>query len=165
MASHIILGIDPGYGRTGYGIIAGERAEPYLVEAGCIETDKNSEHEARLEEIYVALQNIIVRTQPYLMAVEKLFFAQNTTTAIRVAETRGVILLLARQQRLLVREYTPLEVKMAVCGYGRADKRQVQEMVTRMLKLNAPPRPDDAADAVAIALTASAYAHTHTHTL
>lgn len=163
MEHKIILGIDPGYGRMGYGVIAGARAEPRLVDAGCIETNPKDAHEARLGEIYATLQNVIAREKPTMIAVEKLFFAQNTTTAIRVAETRGIVLLLAHQRGIAIREYTPLEVKMAVCGYGRADKRQVQEMVMRMLKLAAPPRPDDAADAVAVALTASAHAHTHTH--
>ncbi len=157
MKPQVILGIDPGYGRTGYGVVRITHGNPAFLLAGCIETHPGDPLAARLKVIYNELGHIIARTKPDEVALEKLFFAKNTATALRVAETRGVILLLAEERRLPMREFTPLEVKMAVSGYGRAEKRQVQYMVAKLLDLVGAPKPDDAADALAIAITASAH--------
>ncbi|TSC72340.1 MAG: crossover junction endodeoxyribonuclease RuvC [Parcubacteria group bacterium Gr01-1014_70] len=151
----IILGIDPGYGRVGYGLIQKENAALSYLTAGCIETEKTESASQRLHSIYQRLTALMSAEPPHLVALEQLFFAKNTKTALRVAETRGVLLLLAQEHNLPFREFTPLQVKMATCGYGRADKTQMQHMVMRILKLPAIPEPDDAADALAIALTAA----------
>lgn len=153
----IILGIDPGYGRTGYGVIGVDGAKTSYIAAGCIETSKDAALEQRLLHIYDDLERIIQSERPDALALEKLFFAKNAKTALRVAETRGIILLLSIKKGLALREFTPLEVKMAVCGYGRAEKSQVQYMVAKILNIPSAPKPDDAADALAIAITAAAY--------
>ncbi len=147
-----IIGIDPGTGILGFGIIEVTRSKPQLVDAGVIRTPVNEDDAVRLATIYEELTDIIVDTKPTVMSVEKLFFAQNVTTAMTVAQARGVILLCGQQVGLQIFEYTPLQIKQAVTGYGRADKKQMQEMVRLTLRLSAIPRPDDAADAVAIAI-------------
>ena len=153
--SSIILGIDPGYGRVGYGLIRKEGSSLAYITAGCIETNKIDSPSKRLHTIYQQLNSIIAKESPQLLALEQLFFAKNTKTALRVAETRGIFLLLSEEYKIPLREFTPLQVKMATCGYGRADKAQVQQMIMRIFKLSSPPQPDDAADALAIALTAA----------
>jgi len=136
------LGIDPGSALVGYGLVEEDRALDY----GCIKTQNQL---TLLEE---QLQAILKKHQPDAVAVEKLFFSQNTKTALKVGESRGVIMLLISRSRIPVAEYTPLEVKLAVTGYGRADKKQIQLMVKNLLKLPEIPQPDDAADALAVAL-------------
>ena len=151
----IILGIDPGYGRVGYGLIRKESSTLSCVAVGCIETEKTDSPAKRLHTVYKKLNAIIIAETPHLIAIEQLFFAKNSKTALRVAETRGILLLLSEEHALPMREFTPLQVKMATCGYGRADKKQIQNMIMRIFKLSSPPQPDDAADALAIALTAA----------
>lgn len=136
------MGIDPGSALVGYGLVEEDRALDY----GCIKTQNQL---TLLEE---QLQAILKKHQPDAVAVEKLFFSQNTKTALKVGESRGVIMLLISRSRIPVAEYTPLEVKLAVTGYGRADKKQIQLMVKNLLKLPEIPQPDDAADALAVAL-------------
>ena len=147
-----IIGIDPGTGILGFGIIEIAKGKPQLVDAGVIRTPVKEDDAVRLQTIYDELTDIIADTKPSEMAVEKLFFAQNVTTAMTVAQARGVVLLCGMQSQLKIAEYTPLQIKQAVTGYGRADKRQIQEMVRVLLALKETPKPDDCADALACAL-------------
>lgn len=151
-----ILGIDPGFGRVGFGIIEGNKQGWRPVVYGCIETDPKKTLIERLTDISDELNRIIKKYQPTISAVEELFFAKNVTTALSVAQARGVILLSLCQAKLPVHEYTPNEVKQAITGTGRADKQQMQRMVQMHLGLKAIPKPDDAADALAVALTCGA---------
>lgn len=153
MASSIILGIDPGIARMGYGVVEAQGNRIRAVAFGCIETFPDSPMPNRLGQIYDELTDIIARYRPHVMAVEELFFYRNTTTAFVVGQARGVAILCAVQADVDVAEYTPMQVKQAVTGYGRADKRQIQEMVRVLLNLTERPKPDDTADALAIALT------------
>lgn len=148
-----ILGIDPGTGILGFGVIeaAGKRAQ--LVDAGVIRTPIHEDDAIRLQTIYEELTDIITATNPTVMSVEKLFFARNVTTAMTVAQARGVVLLCGKQADLTIFEYTPMQIKQAITGYGKADKKQMQEMVRVLLGLQEVPKPDDAADALAAALT------------
>jgi crossover junction endodeoxyribonuclease RuvC len=130
-------------------------SKPTLVDAGVITTPPHTEESDRLITIFEELSQIILDTKPTIMAVEKLFFAQNVTTAINVAQARGVILLTGKQAGLQLFEYTPLQIKMALTGYGRASKSQIQEMVKVLLSLKEIPKPDDCADALAVALVHS----------
>ncbi|MCA9327028.1 crossover junction endodeoxyribonuclease RuvC [Candidatus Saccharibacteria bacterium] len=148
-----ILGIDPGTGILGFGIIELHKGKPVLVDAGVIRTPVHEDDAVRLQTIYEELSDIIAETKPTHMAVEKLFFARNVTTAMTVAQARGVVLLAGKQADLELYEYTPLQIKMAIAGYGRADKKQMQEMVRLHLNLAEVPKPDDCADALAAALT------------
>jgi crossover junction endodeoxyribonuclease RuvC len=148
-----ILGIDPGTGILGFGVIDIQKGKPVLVDAGVIRTPAHEDDVVRLQTIYDELTDIITQTQPTHMAVEKLFFARNVTTAMTVAQARGVVLLCGSQNNLEIAEYTPLQIKMAITGYGRADKKQIQEMVRIHLGLTEVPKPDDCADALAAALT------------
>ncbi len=148
-----ILGIDPGTGILGFGVIDIIKGNPVMVDAGVIRTPVHEDDSVRLQTIFEELTDIIVETKPDQMAVEKLFFARNVTTAITVAQARGVVLLAGRQAGLELFEYTPLQIKMAITGYGKADKKQVQEMVRLHLNLAEVPQPDDCADALAAALT------------
>lgn len=148
-----ILGIDPGTGILGFGVIDVVKGKPQLVDAGVIRTPVHEEDAIRLETIFDELTAIIKETQPTHMSVEKLFFARNVTTAMTVAQARGVVLLAGKQAKLELAEYTPLQIKMAITGYGRADKKQMQEMVRLHLGLSEVPKPDDCADALAAALT------------
>lgn len=148
-----ILGVDPGTGILGFGVIEVEKTKTQLVDAGVIRTPIKEDDAVRLHNIYDELTDIIAETKPTIMSVEKLFFARNVTTAMTVAQARGVVLLCGKQSQLEIFEYTPMQIKMAITGYGKADKRQVQEMVRNVLKLNDILRPDDCADAVAAALT------------
>lgn len=147
-----ILGIDPGYGITGFGLIEAERGASHLLRCGAIATPAGTEFSARLEMIYNDMTQLLQMTKPDAVAIEELFFGHNVTTAIGVAQSRGVILLAVRQAGIPVFEYKPMQVKQAVVGYGNATKHQVMEMTKRLLHLEKSPKPDDAADAVAIAL-------------
>lgn len=148
-----ILGIDPGLAIVGWGVVDRQNGMSFCpVAYGSINTPAKTEVGFRLALIYKNLNRIIDKYQPEEMAVEELFFNTNQTTGIAVAEARGVILLVAEQRGIPVYGYTPLQVKQAVVGYGRAEKRQVIDMVTRLLGLPEPPKPDDTADAIAIAL-------------
>jgi crossover junction endodeoxyribonuclease RuvC len=148
-----ILGVDPGTGILGFGIIESSGGKAQLVDAGVIRTPVKEDDAVRLLTIYDELTDIIESTKPELMSVEKLFFARNVTTAITVAQARGVVLLCGKQAQLDIYEYTPLQIKMALTGYGKADKKQIQEMVRIVLNLSEVPKPDDCADALAAALT------------
>ncbi len=150
-----ILGIDPGTGILGFGVIEVNRPKPSLVTAGVITTPAHTPLEERLEEIFDGLTMIIEETKPDIMSIEKIFFAQNITTAISVSHARGVAMLTGRRARLKIAEYTPLQIKQTLTGYGRASKKQVQEMVKIHLSLSSTPKPDDAADALAAAITHS----------
>lgn len=147
-----ILGVDPGYAITGYSIIEYVNGKFYLKKAGAIITDKDTYFPDRLAEIYKDIDKIIKEEKPEIMSIEELFFNTNTTTAIKVAQARGVILTAARLNGIKIAEYTPLQVKQAVCGYGRASKEQVQYMVKTILKVNALPKLDDVTDSMAIAI-------------
>ncbi len=147
-----ILGIDPGYGITGFGLVDAQRGQFRLLRCGAITTPAGMDFSARLEIIYEDMKELLKVAQPDVVAIEELFFGQNVTTGIGVAQSRGVILLAIRQAGLEVYQYKPMQVKQAVVGYGNATKHQVQDMTKRLLGLNAMPKPDDAADAIAIAL-------------
>ena len=151
-----ILGIDPGTATTGFGLISKTGAKLTLSDCGVISTPKTLDMPKRLTILFDDLTEIIKHHQPDAVAVEKLFFTSNITTAMSVSQARGIILLVAAQQNIPVAEYTPLQVKMSATGYGKATKKQVQEMVKKILKLNTTPKPDDAADALAIAICHSA---------
>ena len=148
----IVIGIDPDLARVGYGVIDVRNQNPEPVCYGCIESGKDQPASVRLLHIYTELTALITKYPPAHIAVEKLFFSKNITSAMGVSEARGVILLLAEQQKIPVTEYTPNQVKQAITGSGKADKRQMQEMISRLLRLDAIPKPDDAADALSIAL-------------
>jgi crossover junction endodeoxyribonuclease RuvC len=148
-----ILGIDPGTGILGFGVIEVAHGKAQLVDGGVIRTPVKEDDAVRLLTIYEELTDIIAASKPTEMAVEKLFFAQNVTTAMTVAQARGVVLLCGMQAEMRIAEYTPLQIKQALTGYGRADKKQIQEMVRVILALKEIPKPDDCADALAAALT------------
>lgn len=148
----IILGIDPGTATTGYGVIEKKGGQIKDIDHGCILTESSESLEKRLDTIFEELTKIIKKFQPEMAAVEELFFASNTKTAISVGHGRGVILLACERSKVPVYEYTPLQVKQAVCGYGRAEKKQIQKMVQTLLNLSKMPKPDDAADGLAIAI-------------
>lgn len=150
-----ILGIDPGTGILGFGVIEVEKGKAQLVDAGVIRTPVKEDDAVRLQTIFEELTDIIVATKPQIMSVEKLFFARNVTTAMTVAQARGVVLLCGKQAGMTIFEYTPMQIKLAVTGYGKADKKQMQEMVRMILNLDEVPKPDDCADAIAAALTHS----------
>ena len=149
----VILGIDPGYAIVGWGLVEYKNNSFSPLRYGAITTDAEMDFNERLEVIFDDLNEIIEAFKPEAMAIEKLYFATNQKTAIMVAEARGVILLSAKRKGLPIYEYTPLQVKTAVTGYGKAKKPQVIEMTRRLLKLPTVPKPDDTADALAIALT------------
>ncbi len=157
-----ILGIDPGFAIVGWGIIEYSGSRFRVIAYGSIETPAKTRMEERLATIYGDLSEIIDKYRPDEMAIEELFFNTNITTGIRVAQARGVLLLCAEQKGVKVFEYTPLQVKQAVVGYGRAEKKQVITMVTSFLGLREPPKPDDTADALAIAVC---HAHSGTSRL
>ena len=148
----IILGIDPGFAIVGWGVIESVRGNIRPIAFGAITTPAHTDLESRLYTISKELETIIEKYKPDEMAIEELFFNTNITTGIAVAEARGVILCTAYRLGVKISEYTPLQVKQAVVGYGKAEKKQVIAMVTSILKLPKPPKPDDAADAVAIAI-------------
>lgn len=150
-----IIGIDPGTGILGFGVIDVKNNKATLVDAGVIRTPVHENDAVRLQTIFDELTEIILATKPTHMSVEKLFFARNVTTAMTVAQARGVVLLCGKQAGLEIFEYTPMQIKQAVTGYGKAEKKQIQEMVRVILQLKAVPKPDDAADALAAAITHS----------
>ncbi|NLO55618.1 MAG: crossover junction endodeoxyribonuclease RuvC [Thermovirga sp.] len=149
----VCLGIDPGLGKLGYGVVIEEKSVMRAGEFGCIKTEPGTPVEARILQIHEKLRPLIERTGPELLSVERLFFGRNTTTAENVFQVRGVVLLLAARHGIPLVQPKPSEVKLAVCGNGRAEKSQVQKMVFRLLRLESIPCQDDAADALAIALT------------
>lgn len=151
-----IIGIDPGYAIVGYGIVDYNSNHFSVVDFGAVTTKAHTPFADRLSAIYDGLTQLITTYKPDAMSIEKLFFNTNTTTAIDVAQARGVIVLAAAQGGLDIAEYTPLQVKQSVVGYGRAEKKQVQEMTRLMLNLKSVPKPDDTADALALAIC---YAH------
>lgn len=152
MQTLIVLGIDPGTALCGYGIVRADGDEMTLVTCGAISTPAKTPLDQRLLKIHADLTALIREYKPDQAAIEKLFFARNTTTAMSVGHARGVAMLAVVQANLVLAEYTPNEVKQAVSGYGGADKHQMQEMVKLLLHLETVPKPDDAADAVAIAI-------------
>ncbi len=148
----IILGIDPGYAIVGYGVIEYKNNHFTVIDYGAILTDAGTPFNIRLEKIYDGMCRIIERHRPEAMAVEKLFYNNNAKTVIDVSQARGVIMLAAQKNGVPAFEYTPLQVKQSVVGYGRAEKKQVQEMTRRILALEKVPKPDDTADALAMAI-------------
>ncbi len=148
-----IIGIDPGTGILGFGVVDMKAGKTTLVTGGVITTPAHTPLDERLEEIFDGLTAIILETKPDAMSIEKLFFSQNVTTAISVAQARGVAMLTGRRAKLPIAEYTPQEIKQTLTGYGKADKKQVQEMVRLQLNLTEVPKPDDCADALAAAIT------------
>jgi crossover junction endodeoxyribonuclease RuvC len=149
---NLVLGVDPGTAITGYGLVWSQGDDLRLVDYGAITTPSDESLPQRLQEIYRQLTALIQARQPAAAAVEKLFFSRNVRTALSVGQARGVALLAMANAELEIHEYTPLEVKQAVVGYGRATKEQVQEMVKMLLGLDSVPQPDDAADAIAVAI-------------
>jgi crossover junction endodeoxyribonuclease RuvC len=148
-----ILGIDPGTATTGWGLVSIDGGKMKAQSCGCILTPPKQNQAVRLAHIYSELDNIIKKTKPDVFAIEKLFFINNIKTAMTVGEARGVCLLVAQQHGLPIFEYTPLQVKQSLTGYGKAEKNQIQMMVKSLLKLKEIPKPDDMADALAIAIT------------
>ena len=148
----VVFGIDPGYAIIGWGAVS-FRANTYkALGFGAVETQAHTDFNQRLEIIYDEIYSVLERCRPDALSIEKLYFTTNKTTAIKVAQARGVILLAAQKLRIPIYEYTPLQVKTAVTGYGKAKKPQVMEMARRLLHLDEVPKPDDAADALAIAI-------------
>ena len=151
----IILGVDPGTATTGYGVIkkgTGNNPKLIVVDYGCILTDKSLSDAERLKILYNKLNTLIQKNRPKVLAVESIYFFKNLKTAMPVSQAKGVILLAAAKNKIPVYEFTPLQMKMAVVGYGRAEKKQVQKMIQILLNLQELPKPDDAADALGIAL-------------
>lgn len=148
----VILGIDPGTAITGYGIVSNKSGNLEMIDFGCINTSPKTIMPDRLVEIHSGMNRIINKYKPDVVACEELFFFKNLKTAITVAQARGVVLTSARLGKIPVAEYTPLQVKQAISGYGRADKKQMQKMVKVILNLDIIPEPDDAADALAVAI-------------
>lgn len=155
-----ILGIDPGIAIVGFGFIDKLGSKLVPVQYGCIQTEAHTDPSLRLQQVYDSMVALIDKYKPDAVAIEKLFFNRNVTTALTVGEARGVLILAAVQKGLPIAEYTPLQVKQAIVGYGKAEKKQVQEMVKLFLHLQAVPKPDDVADALAIAIC-----HAHSSTL
>ncbi|MDR1835465.1 MAG: crossover junction endodeoxyribonuclease RuvC [Fusobacteriaceae bacterium] len=166
-----VIGIDPGTAIVGYGILDYEKNKFTPVDYGCIFTDKDTPMEKRLVEIYDGLSALLDKYKPEHLAIEELFYFRNATTVIPVGQARGIILLAAAQRNISIKGYTPPQVKVGVTGYGKAEKKQVQQMVQRLLNLREIPKPDDAADALALAVThinalhSLAYGLTSTRTL
>ncbi len=146
-----VLGIDPGLALTGYGLVEGN-GSLVLVEMGSITTPSSLSLPERLRILYQDFSALLERLQPDAVAVEELFFGKNVRTAIAVGQARGVVMLAVAQAKIPLHEYTPLQVKEALTGYGRADKQQVQKMICFLLGLSSPPKPDDVADAIAVAI-------------
>lgn len=147
-----ILGVDPGYATIGFGMVQAQRAEYRLLQYGVITTPADMPFPQRLQVIYDDMSRLLETLRPDALSIEELFFGHNVTTGIGVAHGRGVILLAASQANVPIFEYKPAQVKQAVCGYGKAEKRQVMDMTRRLLKMEEAAKPDDAADAIALAL-------------
>ncbi len=148
----IILGIDPGYAIVGFGLIGYTKGRFSVIEYGSVTTPAHTKTELRLAEIYDGICELCEKYKPDALSIEELFFNSNAKTAVNVCQARGVILLAATKYRIPIYEYTPLQIKQSVTGYGRAEKQQVISMVTTLLSLDAPPKPDDTADALAAAI-------------
>ncbi len=148
----LTLGIDPGLATTGYGLIRENRDKLVFVDHGIICTSKNESSQNRLRTIYMNVKKLATDYKPRVIAIEKIFFSRNRKTALPVSQARGIMLLAAAQLNIPVFEYSPADVKVAVTGYGSADKKQIQQMVKHLLRLTDIPKPDDAADALAIAI-------------
>lgn len=148
-----ILGIDPGTAITGFGVIDYDGKTFKFVDAGVIRTPKEQPMNERLSTVYDEMHELLKEFKPDVLSIELLFFARNVTTAMTVGQSRGIVMLAATQAGIPIYEYTPMQVKQAVTGYGKADKKQIQEMVKNLLKLDQIPKPDDAADGLAIAIT------------
>jgi len=148
----IVIGIDPGVARLGYGVIKVDKGVATPLCYGCIQTKAGRRQAERLLAIYTEITALLTKYPPDFLAIEKLFFTKNVTSAMSVSEVRGVILLAAEQHNIPVEEYTPNQIKQAITGSGRADKEQMQEMIKRLLHLDEVPKPDDAADGLSIAL-------------
>lgn len=149
-----ILGIDPGIADTGYGLITSENHKIIALDYGSIVTDKKHDMAKRLVQLELELVSLIKKYKPEIIGIEQLFFCNNAKTIISVGQARGVVMLTAAKHKLLIKEFTPLQVKQGVTGYGKADKKQIQQMVKTILGLKEIPKPDDAADALAIAICA-----------
>lgn len=147
-----IIGIDPGYAIVGYGVLDYDKAQFSVVNYGAVTTNAGTSFDLRLKEIYDDMCTVLDMFKPDCMSIERLYFTNNKTTGIDVAQARGVILLSAVQRGIEIFEYTPMQVKQAVVGYGKAEKHQVQEMVKNILRLSEIPKPDDTADAIALAI-------------
>lgn len=162
----LILGIDPGYAIVGFGLVEKAGGQQRLLRCGAINTPAGVPMPARLLQIATDLEELIIQFRPDVLAIEELFFNNNVTTGIGVAQARGVIVMTAEKMRLPIYEYNPSQVKQAVTGYGKAEKHQVMEMTRKLLHLSSVPKPDDAADAVAIALcharSSTSLLHKHT---
>jgi crossover junction endodeoxyribonuclease RuvC len=150
-----ILGIDPGIARVGWGLVEKKNQGEKFLECGLIETSKSLSEDKRLKQVYDKVCDIINKTDPEMVAVEKLYFFKNQKTAFQVSQARGVILLAASDNRKKIKHFTPLQIKQAVSGYGRADKKQVGQMVKAILNLKRVPKPDDVTDGLAVAICAS----------
>lgn len=148
----VILGIDPGLATTGYGIIKTQNGKLEIIDYGSILTDGHLPFDSRLVIIYQAIKKLIFTYKPDILVIEEIFFCKNVKTALRIGHVRGVIILAAIESNCQISEYTPLQVKQAITGFGRADKKQIQEMVKILLNLKTIPTPDDAADALALAI-------------
>ena len=156
----LTLGIDPGTAATGFGLVRQQGGKLSYVSCGCVSTSPKETSQGRLAKIYAELKKLILDYKPDSVAVERLYFGENSKTAMAVGQARGMALLAAAEGKVPVSEYTPLEVKMALTGYGRAEKKQIQQMVRILLKLADVPKPDDAADALAVAIC-----HLHSYKL
>ena len=149
----IIIGIDPGTAKVGFGIIRKNQDKLECLDYGIIQTESILSTEKRLKKIYLEILSLIKKWKPEILAIENIYFFKNLKTAMPVSQVKGVILLIAAQKKIPISEITPLQVKTAITGYGRADKKQVQKMVKNLLNLEEIPKPDDAADALGIAIT------------
>lgn len=148
----LTLGIDPGTATTGFGLVKQQGDRLFFVACGTINTTPKDTSQARLAIIYNEMKELIAKHRPNVVAIERLYFGENSKTAMAVGQARGIILLAAAEAKIKIAEFTPLEVKVALTGYGKAEKRQIQQMVRIMLKLPDIPKPDDAADALAVAI-------------
>lgn len=148
----IVLGIDPGLATTGYGIVKNENDKMEVINYGCIQTTPQLLFNSRLRIISEEIKKLIFTYKPDIIVIEEIFFCRNVKTALQIGHVRGVIMLAATEDNIEINEYTPLQVKQAITGFGRADKKQMQEMVKILLNLKTIPKPDDAADALALAL-------------
>jgi len=148
----IIIGIDPGTAKVGFGIIRKNQNQFECLDYGIIQTEPSSSAEKRLKKIYLEILSLIKKWKPEILAIENIYFFKNLKTAMPVSQVKGVILLAAAQKKIPISEITPLQVKMTITGYGRADKKQVQKMIKNLLDLKEIPKPDDAADALGVAI-------------
>lgn len=155
----IILGIDPGYGRLGYALLKKNEEGTTLLDYSCIETSKDLKYHERFLKLSEKIEKLLKKYKPEVAAIEKIYFTKNQKTAFAVAEVRGMLLYLMLKNKIKIEEYTPLEVKSAVCGYGKATKEQIKKMVTLILNIKKEPKIDDISDAIAIALICSNHIH------